>query len=192
MRNKERTWSVLLIGGASGTGKSSIAYQLARLYEVNVLEIDDICQALKALTTADVLPALHYFQTGVCWKDIGVSGNVDWLIRMGKELAPAIRSIVIDHVEFNVPVIIEGDFMHPEIAASFDDPKVKTLFVHEPDREQIVQNYLAREPGERQEYRAEISATYSRWLAEQCLSLGIPVLNSRPWESSLDRAVDLL
>ena len=37
-----RNWTVLFIGGSSGTGKSSIAYEIARFYGVNVLEVDDI------------------------------------------------------------------------------------------------------------------------------------------------------
>ena len=40
--NKDRNWTVLFIGGASGVGKSSIAYEIARFYGVNVLEADDI------------------------------------------------------------------------------------------------------------------------------------------------------
>ncbi len=40
--NIERNWTVLFIGGPSGSGKSSLAYQIARLYGVNVLEADDV------------------------------------------------------------------------------------------------------------------------------------------------------
>ncbi len=53
--NKNRNWTVLLIGGASGMGKSSIAYELARFYNVNVMEVDDVYQAVKAMTTREVL-----------------------------------------------------------------------------------------------------------------------------------------
>ena len=60
--DKERNWTVLLIGGSSGTGKSSFAYNLARFYGVSVLEVDDVGQALKAMTTGETLPMLHYFR----------------------------------------------------------------------------------------------------------------------------------
>ena len=39
----------MFIGGASGTGKSSIAYELAKYYSVNVMEADDVCEAIKAM-----------------------------------------------------------------------------------------------------------------------------------------------
>jgi len=44
---KVRDWTVLFIGGPSGIGKSSIAYGLAQFYNVNVVEADDVCQAIR-------------------------------------------------------------------------------------------------------------------------------------------------
>jgi len=35
--NNIRNWTVLFIGGASGTGKSTLAYEIAKFYGVNVL-----------------------------------------------------------------------------------------------------------------------------------------------------------
>ena len=46
-----RNWTVLFIGGSSGTGKSSIAYEIARFYGVNVLEVDDIHLTVETVTT---------------------------------------------------------------------------------------------------------------------------------------------
>lgn len=189
--HKDRNWTVLLIGGASGTGKSSLAYALARFYEVSVLEIDDIGQALKAMTTKETLPETHYF-SGVNWKEIGADKNVDWLKRVSKEMIPALKAIIENHLEGNIPVIIEGDFLDPAFAGSFDSPKVKALFVKESDRGQIVQNYLAREGGELQGYRAEISALYGDWIAETCEQLGISVVEARPWDTVLERVIECL
>ena len=185
----DRNWTVLLIGGPSGVGKTSIARQLSLFYQVSILQVDDIGQALKASTTGTVLPALHYWSTGVDWKDIGVSKNVDWLISVSKEMIPALTAIVNNHLEEDVPVIIEGDFVHPEFAISFDDCRVKSLFVLETDRNQIIQNYLAREGGALQEYRADISVEYGMWISSICKQLGIELIEARPWDAVLDRAI---
>lgn len=190
--DKDRNWTVLLIGGASGVGKSKIAYELARYYQVNVIEIDDISQAVKTVTTRDVLPSLHYFDTGVDWMDIGVSGNVNWLKDVSKDMIPAIKAVIDNHIESDVPIIIEGDFAHPELATSLDNPKVKSIFINEPDKNQILQNYLAREGGQLQTYRADISAEYGAWLVDTCDKLGIQVVESRPWNTCLERVVEKL
>ena len=190
--DKKRDWIVLLIGGPSGTGKSSIAYGLAAYYGISVLEIDDIGQALKAVTNINILPDIHYWGTGINWKDIGAAGNVDWLIGVSKELAPSIKAIVNNHLESGVPVIIEGDFLSPELAASFDNPMVKSIFINEADKSQIVNNYLNREGGSPQGFRAEISIAYGIWLSGECKRLKIPVLESRPWSTAQGRAIEFL
>lgn len=188
--NRDRNWTVLFIGGASGMGKSSVAYELADFYKVNVMEVDDICQAVKAMTTRENLPAIHYWSTGINWLDIGVSGNVKWLIDVSKEMIPGLKAIVNNHIETDVPVIIEGDFIHPEFVVSFENPKVKSLYIYEADKNQIVQNYLAREGGELQHFRADISAEYGDWLVGTCAKLGIKVIESRPWDNVVDRIIE--
>ncbi|MDL2206045.1 ATP-binding protein, partial [Eubacteriales bacterium OttesenSCG-928-N13] len=185
MTHSQRSWTVLLLCGASGTGKSYLANQLARHEQVNVLGIDDIGLALKAVTTADVLPALH---SGADWLEIGVARNVDWLLRVGKELMPALRAIIKDHLQSGDPIIIEGDFLDMDLAHMFPAPQVKTLVVCEPSLDQIVQNYLAREGGDLQQYRAEISSAFSKHLADLCETRCIPCIEARPWDTALQRA----
>lgn len=185
--NTKRDWTVLLIGGASGSGKSSVAYELSRIHNVNVIEVDDIFEAIKSMTTRELHPAIHYWSTGINWIDIGVSGNVKWLIDVSKEMITGLKSIVENHIEADVPVIIEGDFIHPELALSIENPKVKSLFINESDKIQIVQNYLDREGGELQHFRADISTQYGKWLEKECISLGIPLIESRPWDTIIQR-----
>jgi 2-phosphoglycerate kinase len=190
--NNERNWTVLFIGGASGTGKSSLAYEIGRYYGVNVLEVDDIHLSIEAVTTNESFPAIHYWNTGVNWKDIGVDGNVNWLIDVGKEMIPVLKELVERHIEDKLPIIIEGDFINPEFTKSFENPEVKSIFVNETDINQIIQNYLSREGGDLQQYRAEISIAYGKWIADTCDRNGINVIESRPWDTVLTRVIKSL
>lgn len=189
---RDRNWTVLLIGGASGMGKSKVAYALARFYNVNVIEVDDICQAVEAMSTKEILPAIHYWSTGVNWLDIGVKGNVKWLTDVSKELIPGLTAIVNNHIEANIPVIIEGDFIHPDLMKSFISPKVQSLFIYESDKNQVLKNYQAREGGELQHFRADISAQYGKWLVDISRETGIKVIESRPWCTVRDRIIEIL
>lgn len=188
--NVERNWTVLLIGGASGTGKSSIAYEIARFYSVSVLEIDDVHLSVETVTTKELFPAIHYWNTGVNWKDIGVNGNLNWLIDVSKEMIPVLKALVERHLEDKVPIIIEGDFIYPEFTMSFNQPEVKSIFINESDINQIMQNYLSREGGDLQQYRAEISLAYGKWLADVCKQNNIKVIEARPWDTLLSRAIE--
>lgn len=190
--NNDRNWTVLFVGGASGTGKSSIAYEIARFYGVNVIEVDDIYLTVETVTTKDKFPAIHYWNTGVNWKNIGVDNNVNWLIDVSKEMVPVLRELVNRHIEDKLPIIIEGDFISPEFTKSFENPEVKAIFVNETEIDQILQNYLSREGGDLQHYRAEISITYGKWIEDTCNRNGISVIESRPWDTALSRALKCL
>ena len=120
MDNK-RNWLVLFIGGASGTGKSTLAYEIGKFYGINVIEVDDIGQALKVSTTKDTFPNIHFWSSGANWKDIGVEGNKNWLINVSKEYNFPLNAIVNRHIEDNVSIIIEGDFINPEFTGSFNN-----------------------------------------------------------------------
>ncbi len=185
-------WTVLFIGGPSGAGKSSIAYELARHYGVNVVEADDIHQALEAMMTAEQLLLMHYWKNGRDWRAAGADENVKWLRGVGCEMMPALKAVAERHIVDDLPVIIEGDFIHPELAMSFESPRVKTVFIVEAEKEQLIKNYLAREGGEEQSYRAEISVKHGNWLKEVCGKAGIPVIEARPWETAKDRVIESL
>lgn len=187
-----RNWTVLLIGGPSGVGKSSIAYALAHHYGINVWEIDDLVEALKALTGPQALPAVHRWSTGPDWKEVGIAGNVDWLMQVSREVEAGLGAVVQNHLEAGVPVIIEGDFLSPEFTATFVGPAVRSLFIVEQDKAQIIENYMAREGPEKQTYRADISAAYGQRIQQACERLGVPYLAARPWDTAVQRAIACL
>src|SRR5690606_23827883 len=58
-----RSWDVLLIGGASGVGKSSLSYRAARHFGVGIVEVDDFQVVLERLTTPETQPAFHFWRT---------------------------------------------------------------------------------------------------------------------------------
>lgn len=182
----------MFIGGASGTGKSSIAYEIARYYGVNVLEVDDVCLSVEIVTTKENFPSIHYWNSGVNWKDVGVNSNVKWLIDVSKEMIPVLKGLVSRHIDDKLPIIIEGDFINPEFTKSFRSPEVKSIFVQESDKNQILQNYLSREGGDLQHYRAEISIAYGKWIADSCNENGIKMIESRPWDTALTRVIERL
>jgi 2-phosphoglycerate kinase len=191
MENK-RNWTVLFVGGASGTGKSILAKQIGKFYGTKVLEVDDIGQALRALTSKEILPALHFFSTGINWKDIGVEGNVNWLISVGKEIIPALKRIADRHIAENIPIVIEGDFINPEFTVSFRQEEIKSVFLLEPNKKQLLQNFLKRDSGELQNYMADICIEYEKWLKNECIKMGIKYFESRPWKTQLERVIEIL
>ncbi|MCX4846356.1 AAA family ATPase [Streptomyces sp. NBC_00893] len=185
------SWDILLIGGASGVGKSRAAAQLAGEPSGSkgfVVEFDDVVSAVEAMTTPEHHPALHHFENIPDTARLPVDRVLDLQIATARALEPAVLGVVRNRLTVDVPAVIEGDYLTPAAAAEAIREgraagcRVRAVFLHEPDPEQILANYAAREPdsGE-QRHRAQVSAAYSHWLAGQAARHGLPVVECRPW-----------
>lgn len=194
-----RTWQVLLIGGASGSGKTSISYRLAHHFGVGITEADDIHLAVKHMTTPEQQPILHLWDSDPTVRQWPEERILTHFIALCQQLAPAYEAVIANHLESDIPLVLEGDYLLPALAAQStfgglpNAGRVRGLFVHEEDEEQFVQNYLQREPASgRQAGRARVSWLHSQWLVQQASDVGGIVLPARPWATSLTRAIESL
>jgi 2-phosphoglycerate kinase len=165
---------VILVLGASGVGKSRVAVPLAARLGVRLAEADDIVTALLALTTPEQLPLPHQARDHFAIADA---------------LTPGFRAVIADHLEFEAPVVFEGDFLLPELVAEFRGA-VRAVLIVEPEVEELPANFLAREPesGARRD-RAESSVLIGAELARRAKTVGVPVIPARPWDTVLDRTL---
>jgi 2-phosphoglycerate kinase len=97
---------VVLIGGTTGVGKSTLATMLAARLGVNrVIATDVIRQVLRAFFTIEAMPTVHHsaFEAG------GVAGYRDQAERVGT----AIAAIVQRAADEAKPVVVEGVHVVP-------------------------------------------------------------------------------
>jgi 2-phosphoglycerate kinase len=186
---------VVLVGGASGVGKSSVAYAIADRLRIPIVEIDDLVVAIQAVTRPHEHPDIHYWETH---RDEAASWDVErfvhTLIGMAEALAPAVTAVIANHLETELPVVIEGDYLLPSLVATeAARHRVRGVFVHEPDAEQIVANYRTREPDAGDQHmRARVSVRYGDWLSTHAAAVGVPVVIARPWTTVVERAMAAL
>ncbi|MFE5089916.1 AAA family ATPase [Streptomyces sp. NPDC056638] len=184
------SWDILLLGGASGVGKSRVAAQLAAAAKGFVVEFDDVVSAVEAMTTAEHHPALHHFDDIPDIAQLATEQVLDLQIATARALEPAVSGVVRNRLTVDVPAVIEGDYLTPAAAAAAIHEGraagrlVRAVFLHEADPDRIVANYASREPdsGE-QRHRAQVSAEYSRWLGDQARLHALPVVACRPWDT---------
>lgn len=208
-------WQVLLIGGSSGTGKTTLARALARHYGVPWLAVDDLRLAIQHVTTPAQHPVLHRFFTDeALYED--ADAYRDALIAVAEAMAPAVAVVIANHLsqhrEFD-PCIIEGDGIVPWLAvperaahsphlapvtAAMHAAQVRAFFVHELDEEGIRGAITGRTRGadigftEAQRATVRGSWLYGEWLRAEAERFGLPVLSSRPHDTLLARALALL
>jgi 2-phosphoglycerate kinase len=199
MPDPDREWTVLLLGGASGVGKSMLSHPLGRELGVNVTDVDDVQIALETATAPSDLPMLHFWRTNfdeyMSWTD---EQRVEHHIRVCREVfLPVMRAVIADHLETRTPVVYDGDFLLPEMATMTNyldeqnGSRVRALFVSEPDEATIAANYVERE-GEAQSERARTSWLFDDFLRSECHRHGVPIVDARPWDTVVERAFALL
>lgn len=178
----ERDWHVLLVGGPSGTGKSTACAALMRRYGIGTAELDDLNAAVVAMTTPEQQPALHHWTTHAGSRTWTADEIVEMNRATATALAPAVAAVVATHLDHGPPVIMEGDYLLPSVAAALAGPQVRVVFVHEPDEDQLIANFLDREPGEgRQTMRARVSRLFGDRLRAEAAEHGLPAIPARPF-----------
>lgn len=194
---------VLLIGGVSGAGKTTVAIEIGRRLGVPWLMVDDLRLAFQ--NSRAILPdnpqALYYFteqREPPVWSDPPERVR-DGLIAIGEVLAPALEAVVATHQLGAHPVIIEGDGILPTLmrrpAMRRRDVRtgLRLVFIIEPDEDVLWSNTLVRAHGidgrSEAELRNEVHARwlFGEWLRAEADRRGLPVLESQPWETLADR-----
>jgi 2-phosphoglycerate kinase len=194
MVENKRSWDVLIIGGASGTGKTSASYALAHHFGVGIMEVDDLHIMAERMTTPEQQPLLHYWRTNPEASRLSARQILELHIAVSRVLSPAIRAVIANHLETRTPIVLEGDYLLPEILAPSEPERspqierVSGVFIFEPDEGQIHRNFAAREPDEGdQAGRARVSWLFGQWLKDSCQRFGLPAIASRPWDSLQER-----
>lgn len=194
-------WWVLVVLGASGTGKSTAAQQIARAVGATWLQVDDLRLALQFSRVA--LPQgtdqLYFFDTT---PDIWTR-PVDELLRafigVTTVMAPAVRVVIDSYLVTGVPIVIEGDGVLPLLV---DDPVLRPWVesgmlrfccLAAESRAELAENMVQRGRGdhlhdrERVALQVNTNLAFNNWLVRSSRELRIPVVASRPFDTLIDR-----
>ena len=106
---------VILFGGATGTGKSSIAAEAAhRLGIRHVLSTDAIRQIMRLMFSHDLLPAIHAssFQA---WQEEGggKSSVIEAFVEQSRRIIVGVRAILDRAIQERLSLIVEGVHLVP-------------------------------------------------------------------------------
>ena len=117
---------LVLIGGVTGVGKSTVATQLAgRLGITRVIATDQLRQVVRAFFSQDFMPSVHHssFDVASALRTYGddASGTVAGFLRQAHDLAPGIDALVHRAVSEGTPIVLEGVHLLPEIP----DPRLR-------------------------------------------------------------------
>jgi 2-phosphoglycerate kinase len=197
-------WKVLLIGGHSGTGKTTAARVLAQDFGVALAQVDDFRLVLEQTSTPEQQPTLHTLMD-VQAADAEPETRCAALIEAAQTISQALEVVVAHHVATDRPTILEGDGITPAFAAksfffNLDVPEgaVRAVFLIEDDEAQLLRNALERGRGFEalpracQQRQIRQSWLYGQWLKREAVGYNLPVVASQPWETLPERILKTL
>lgn len=188
-----REWTVLLIGGSSGTGKSILARSLALRYKIPLTEVDDIRIALQAAIESTSRPNLFTFlNTHNYLEKYSPKQFVKKLVDVGKEVWKPLNTLIDKHIACNEPVIFEGDGIIPDLLVQRDQNKIEAVFLYD-DIDNLTARTTQRNRGgnnpELIAKEAKLSYALGQELKRQAEANGYKTLSASPSDTLLDRFI---
>jgi 2-phosphoglycerate kinase len=158
---------VILFGGATGTGKSTIATEVAhRLGIQRILATDTVRQIMRMMFSRDLLPAIHY-SSYEAWRDRAVVGLddetavVDAFREQATRVLVGVRAMVERAIQENFSLVVEGVHIVPGLLMLEPyekDAYIVPLVISTLNRE----NYLDRFPVREKEAQNRTSQRYRK------------------------------
>jgi 2-phosphoglycerate kinase len=197
---------VVLIGGTTGVGKSTIATQLAvRLGIVRVAGSDTIREVMRAMLTSQLMPTLYTssFDADTALRE-PPPRTADKVIVGFREQTAAVAAVGITALLERVAVegtstVIEGAHVVPGFydASPFADrilavPVVVTVEDEETHRSHFVARADTPRPYERYLASFENIRKVQRYIKSQALSHGVPVVPNYGLDRTLAAIIDLV
>jgi 2-phosphoglycerate kinase len=198
---------VVLIGGATGVGKSTIATQLAaRLGIVRVVATDAIREVMRALFSRELMPTLHAssFEADRALREAPTRESERVVVGFREQTAAVSVGIeaMLDRAAMEgTNLIVEGAHIVPgfvDLESRQDRILAVPVIIAVEDEEVHLSHFAARQtdvtarPAARYLHGLENIRRLQRYVKSQALSHGVPVIPNYNFDQALAAVTDLV
>lgn len=197
---------VILIGGATGVGKSTIAREVATRFRISVVASDHIREVMRSMLSAQLMPTLHTssFQADTALSEPPTKTSEAIIVGFREQtqaVAVGINALIDRAAIEGMSLIIEGPHVIPGFidTESHGDRILAVPFVVTVDEEERhLSHFAAREdavgrrPAERYQQGFDNIRRIQRYAKSQALSHDVPVIPNHSFDQSIATVIDLV
>ncbi len=191
---------VILVGGATGTGKSTVATEIAyRLGITRVTSTDFVRQTMRAFFSDEFMPAIHYssFEAGDAYPD-AEDPLVTGFLEQARDVLVGVRASIERALQEGWSMVLEGVHLVPGLLPTqFPDTLVVPCMLSIEDETAHAQHFFTREGGSqrpRDKYLdrfAEIREL-QRFLVGRAVREGVPVIENESADDATAALAELV
>ena len=197
---------VLLVGGATGTGKSTVATEIAhRLGITRVTSTDTVRQTMRAFFSQKFMPSIHYssFEAGPALR-IHEGEEVDAALLGFKEqtrnVLVGVKAVIARALEESYSLAVEGVHLVPgALPRSYDGAVVVQCLLVIADEDEHARHFWVREAGSEglrpmDKYLRGLPEIrrIQEYLVERAARAGVAVIDNARMEAAVNDVIHLV
>ena len=189
---------IVLIGGATGTGKSTVATEVAyRLGITRVTSTDFVRQTMRAFLAPEFMPAIHYSSFEV--PSEGEPGAVDGFVAQTQNVLVGARALIDRALQEGWSLVLEGVHLVPGMLPPVEGALVVHSVLAIEDEEAHEAHFWVRDSHSEglrpvQKYLDSLAdiRVIQDFIVEQAQTHGVPVVENSSIELSIGTVMELV
>jgi 2-phosphoglycerate kinase len=195
---------ILLVGGATGTGKSSVATEAAyRLGITRVTSTDFVRQTMRAFFSKDFMPSIHYssFEAGDSVDEPDGDPALQGFLLQTRNVLVGVRAALERALEEGWSMVLEGVHLVPGLIPdeTIENALVVQCVLAIEDEETHASHFMIRDvssggsrPVDKYMDRLDDIRRIQRLIVSRAQRNGVPVIENRNMERAISSVMELV
>jgi 2-phosphoglycerate kinase len=196
---------ILLVGGATGTGKSTVATDVAyRLGITRVTSTDFVRQTMRAFFSREFMPSIHFssFEAGRAMADEDADPSeavLDGFLEQTRDVLVGVQAAIDRALEEGWSMVLEGVHLVPGMLPRIDGALVVQCVLAIDDEEEHSTHFMVRDAGldglrPHQKYidRLDDIRHVQEHIVQRARRHGVPVIANTDMRDALDEVLGLV
>ena len=192
---------VVLVGGATGTGKSTVATEVAhRLGITRVTSTDVVRQTMRAFFSREFMPSIHYssFEASpVASDEVDVDGVLLGFLEQTRNVLVGVKAVLARALEEGYSLALEGVHLVPGLIEPVDGAVFCQVLLSIEDEDEHAAHFWTRDGEGLRPFEKYLRALpeirrIQGYLVERAAKARVPVIENDSVDATVDQVIDLV